>query len=219
MRRRLPHRILALTSQSTVKEDVVVKKYTCKKSLIWFFASLLVKGLYDYSVFPRERLAREAAFFMLRNDTPKLIYIKKNTLVREKVPGKSLSLEDAELLGRLIAKVHSQGWVLGDTKFDNFIVHPSGRVYLIDGEQAKASKKSRERAIDLVVAWTFLSIFDPLRCNKRVCSFLRSYLSSGGDRRAISYMLMHLGSLLLLLFTCPLGIRCALKLCREKFKS
>ncbi len=206
-------------SQSSLKGEVVLKKYTCKKSLIWLLASILVKGLYSYSVFPKERLAREAAFFMLRDDTPKLIYIKNNIMVREKVNGVALTPEDAELIGKIIANVHSQGWVLGDTKFDNFIRHPSGKIYLIDGEQAKASRKSRERAIDLVVAWTFLSVFNPLSCSRKVCEMLKSYISHGGDRRALTFMLLHLGSLLLLLFTCPLGIRCAIELCRERFKN
>ncbi len=217
MRRRLPHRLLLLTSQSSFKGDLVFKKYTLSKSVIWFFASILVKGLYDYSVFPKERLAREAAFFLLRDDTPSLIYLKNNVLVREMVPGRALGPEDAELLGKIVAKVHSQGWVLGDTKFDNFVIHPSGKIYLIDGEQARASRKSRERAIDLVVAWTFLSVFDPLRCGQRVCSFLRSYLESGGDREAVRRMLMHPGSLILSFFTCPLGLRCAARLCKGKF--
>jgi tRNA A-37 threonylcarbamoyl transferase component Bud32 len=92
-------------------------------------------------------------------------------------------LAHIEEAGRLLSRVHSLGWCLGDTKPDNMLVGKDGRLYLVDLEQAE---RGGDMSWDLALFLYFASRFNPsaARVEEMAKRFIGAYLERG-DREAV----------------------------------
>jgi tRNA A-37 threonylcarbamoyl transferase component Bud32 len=86
-------------------------------------------------------------------------------------------------VGEIFARVHSINVALGDTKPENVIVDPNGKIYLLDFEQAvQDGDKSWDMAEFLYYAGHYLP---PLHSNGKAQSianaFISGYVKAGGD--------------------------------------
>jgi len=100
-----------------------------------------------------------------------------------------LSLAQIGQAGAIMAKVHSRGIVLGDTKPENIIVKPDGALYMIDFEQAAQDSKG-DKAWDIAVFVYYAGHYIyPLNGNLKAESitkaFIKGYLAASGDVNAI----------------------------------
>ena len=134
---------------------------------------------------------------------PDVIHVdlERKALVKEYIDGEPLSAYIKEFFkgsddnprtyisqaAEIIAKAHSINVTLGDCKPDNFVVSRDYRVFFVDLEQAS---KGGERAWD-VAEFLYFSCHHahPTTPLERVSEFVRvfakSYLSSGGDVKAL----------------------------------
>ena len=86
-----------------------------------------------------------------------------------------------------MAKVHSQGMTLGDTKPENVMIGKDGTVYLLDFEQAtQDGDKAWDVAEFLYYAGHYLQ---PLYSNGTAeaitLAFIKGYLKGGGDLKTV----------------------------------
>ncbi|BCU70789.1 hypothetical protein [Stygiolobus caldivivus] len=163
-------------------KKLVMKCYNSSTSFKWYFISPSFRN-YPYSSDPRERMNREINFLTYRWDsikTPRIIDfdLEQTCLYREFIDGEEIKeIEQFEKLGKAIKYIHEQGFVMGDTKLENFIVS-EGRITVIDAEQAITSNDISYRSWDLLVlsfsiAYTFIK--DPLMFGKAIDSVYSSY--------------------------------------------
>jgi tRNA A-37 threonylcarbamoyl transferase component Bud32 len=87
----------------------------------------------------------------------------------------------------MFAQVHSLNVTLGDTKPENVIVDPNGKIYLLDFEQAShGGDKAWDVAVFLYYSGHYLQ---PLYSNGKAESitkaFVEGYLKGGGDANTI----------------------------------
>jgi len=139
-----------------------LKKYDRTPGLLkWFIiksASLPIT-LYPFTFVPRERLERESVFLRelvgkIPVPRPVLIDWGGIKLIREFIEGKKfvpgLNEKEYRSVTWAIRSIHDYGYVLGDTKFHNFIISGE-KVYIIDAEQAIKSKSKAHHAWDLFI--------------------------------------------------------------------
>jgi tRNA A-37 threonylcarbamoyl transferase component Bud32/predicted nucleotidyltransferase len=144
-----------ITYQSDGKEtSVVVKNYADVRSIKWALLGIWASAANKFSMTPLARLDREYGMTLaLRSDdigVPAIIAVApgERILVKEFVSGPTLSsiidkvqrsgdegTESIAAYGSLLARVHSSGIALGDTKASNVIVS-GDTLYLTDLEQA-----------------------------------------------------------------------------------
>ncbi len=187
------------------RRTLFLKRYLAWNSVKWVAAKLWAFPLRNFHVSPSMRLSNEL-FFMdyLRErgiPTPRVIHVswRRKALVRQAIRGHSVmdlwtssgfSDSTAERAvadcGRLIARVHGQGVVIGDCKADNVVVDEGGRLWLVDLEQASTSgDRSWDVAEFVLFAGRYL---DPSRAERFAESFARGYLEVGDEqvvRRAL----------------------------------
>ena len=87
-----------------------------------------------------------------------------------------------------MAKVHSKGIVLGDTKPENMIVKPDGTIYMIDFEQAtQGGDKTWDTTVFLYFAGHYFQPFNEgnARAELMAKAFVNGYLKAGGDAAVI----------------------------------
>ncbi len=144
-------------------EEYIWKKYTNEYGLVkWLVIQLasLPVAVYPFEMDPEKRMIREISFMSdtsKRTKTPKIYAVDwmDYSIVREYISGKSfdptLWKEDYVEIGRVLAKVHLDGYVLGDTKYLNFLRTQEGEYYVIDAEQAIKSEKHEYRFWDILV--------------------------------------------------------------------
>ncbi len=144
-------------------EKYIWKKYTHEYGLVkWLVIQLasLPIAVYPFEMDPEKRMTRELVFMtdnVKQTKTPKIHIVDwiDYTVVREYIPGKSfeptLWRQDYIEIGRVLARVHLDGYVLGDTKYLNFLKSSSGEYYIIDAEQAIKSNKNEYRFWDILV--------------------------------------------------------------------
>ena len=155
-----------ITSQTIVKKEgrvpIVLKCYESGSSLKWFILSPMFKSSYPYVVSPSERMKRELEFFLNDWETfrvPRVIDfdLKKKCVKREYLDARPLERpEDFELVGVALNEIHSKGYLMGDTKPQNYLVK-GDTIYVIDAEQAIKCNSPRLMAWDLVVLFFFAS--------------------------------------------------------------
>lgn len=147
---------------SIYNEKYIVKKYSRELGIIkWFIIKTAsrILNIYPYVSDPEERMRRETIFFTSIDvdvKHPKIFLMDwiNTTVIREYVPGEPISPIDKNVypvIGEILARIHHSGYVLGDTKFLNFLRTPGGEIYLIDAEQAITSREYKHRAWDLIV--------------------------------------------------------------------
>ncbi len=147
--------------QITLKEDgstkFVIKDYKALNSNKWYIITLFLGAEYPFVADSQSRLERELNFF--EQDTggvkkPKVISynLEDKLLKREYIDGE-IPYDKPELVSRALCSIHRAGYVVGDTKIENFLVDKSGVVSIIDAEQATVSHERR------LMAWDMLLLF------------------------------------------------------------
>jgi len=196
---------------------LVFKNYAREPGVLkWFLvktANIMARA-YPYTLDPATRMKREVEFFEHKAcpvSRPR-VFAKdwiKLVLVREFVEGKYAdprNPSDYRVVGETLAKLHNAGFALGDSKLYNFIITPSGSVYVIDGEQAIETWNEGYMYWDLLVfvitatyalievnAWKALQVAE-----NTYRELLESYLASGGvfaervlmEREKINYKIL-----------------------------
>jgi len=210
----------ALSQTSPVIVDgvkLVFKNYAREPGVLkWFLVKTadIVARVYPYTLDPATRMKREVEFFeheacpvprprIFAKDWIKLV------LVREFVEGKHADPRDPcdyRVVGEALAKLHSAGFALGDSKLYNFVITPSGSIYVIDGEQAIETWNKGYMYWDLLVfavTATYALIEASTRRALQVAEnayreLLESYLAVGGvfaervlmEREKINYKIL-----------------------------
>lgn len=179
------------------KGSVVVKHYTDVRSLKWALLGVWASAANKFSMSPLARLDREYGMTgTLRAAgvlTPSILAVApdERILVKEFVPGPTLSslideilkdgggsLKEVSEYGRVMAKVHSEGIALGDTKASNVVVGGDG-LYLTDLEQAvRGGDMAWDVAEFLYYTAKLSTKEEPMK--KVARAFLDSYAGSGG---------------------------------------
>jgi Kae1-associated kinase Bud32 len=103
----------------------------------------------------QQRTKREATILQkVKVGVPKLLEVKKDTIVMEFIPGDTLKnildgkLELARLAGERVAQLHALNIIHGDLTSSNMRVHKNV-VYLIDFGLSFFSDKTEDKAVDL----------------------------------------------------------------------
>ncbi len=190
-----------------IEKKVIVKRFKDWSGFKWFPLALWSFGARTFAVSGRSRLERECAISeRLRCEgfnVPKILHVSHNErlVFMEYVEGENLSnaikriatsksREKAEKdlakimrVGEIFAQVHSLNVALGDTKPENIIFAPDGKIYLLDFEQASHDgDKAWDVAEFLYYSGHYLK---PLYSNGKAESiaraFISGYLKGGGD--------------------------------------
>ena len=175
-----------LKGQVYLKEEngvkTVIKRYNDYESLKWWVVPLITNIFYPMTGSPESRLERELKLYNEKIDgvnLPKIINCNKDslTLEREYIEGRA-PYKETKLLGDLLYHIHSHGYVLGDTKIDNFILNKEDKkVYLVDLEQIYKSDDDRLRAWDIDLLFSSLSYnLNIIEYKKAVREFKSAYL-------------------------------------------
>ena len=143
-------------------DKLVAKKFTDWHNFKWFTLNLVTLGTKMFSVSGKARLSNEFGMsHLLRRrgihvpeilgvSLPNRILVEKYIdgcsmvdIVREIVGSRTAReshFEDIAQIGKNIARIHSLGIQLGDSKPENFLKDTSGKIYTIDLEQARKGK-------------------------------------------------------------------------------
>ena len=193
------------------EKKVLVKRFKDWSGFKWFPLSMWAFGAREFAVLGRSRLARECTISdFLRCEgfnVPKILHVShsERLVFMEYIEGENLSsaikriaaasgrqkidddLAKIEQVGELFAKVHALNVTLGDTKPENVIVDPDGKIYLLDFEQASHDgDKSWDIAVFLYYSGHYLQ---PWYSNGKAESiakaFVSGYLKAGGDVKTV----------------------------------
>jgi tRNA A-37 threonylcarbamoyl transferase component Bud32 len=193
------------------EKKVLVKRFKDWSGFKWFPLSMWSFGARTFAVLGRSRLARECTISdFLRCEgfnVPKILHIShsERLVFMEYIEGENLSsaikrigtvagmkklekdLAKIEGVGEIFARVHALNVTLGDTKPENVIIDPDGKIYLLDFEQASHDgDKAWDIAVFLYYAGHYLQ---PWYSNGKAESiakaFVGGYLKGGGDVNAV----------------------------------
>lgn len=203
---------LIKASTDHLEKKILVKQFKDLSSFKWFPLSMWSVGARSFSLLGKSRLERECAINELLNregfNVPKIFHVSTNErlVFMEYIEGKSLSAFikkialakekeslDAELdlieqVGEIYAKVHTLNVVLGDAKPDNILISKSGKLYLIDFEQAgRNGDKTWDVAEFLFFAGHYLQLNSESKAEAIVKAFINGYLFAGGDFNVIRF--------------------------------
>lgn len=186
---------------SVDQEQLVAKKYTDWFSLKWFTINLVTLGTKKFSVVGSSRLANEYGMNRILSKegipVPDIVHISvpDRILLERYVPGRNvaslvklasssdqLPSEDYEAafqIGRAMAKIHSVGVTVGDSKPENFVVSTDSKIYSLDLEQAA---KKGDKAWDVSEFLFYSGHYSPLMTqglSQFVDRFIEGYCQSG----------------------------------------
>ncbi len=189
----------------------LAKRYKDWSGFKWFPLTLWSFGVRSLSVSAQARLAKECAINeLLRSigfNVPKLFHVSnaQRLVFMEFIEGEGLHQTvkkiasakkhdkiDEELAliskaGEIMAKVHSHGITLGDTKPENMLVKADGSIYLIDFEQATQDPQEGDKAWDIAVFLYYSGHYlQPLNSGNIKAeyfakAFINGYLRAGGN--------------------------------------
>ena len=188
-------------------EKLVAKKFTDWHGFKWFTLNLVALGTKSFLVSGKARLTNEFGInhLLQRNfvNVPEIFHISISDrilvekyvdgisvvdiikkIVSERKPEQSL-YESISDVGRNIAKVHSLGIQLGDSKPENFIRSTEGKVFILDLEQAK---KGGDFAWDIAVFLYFSAHYSTPYGDKMrqlTDSFICGYREQGNSENLI----------------------------------
>ena len=155
-------------------EKIVVKDYSKPMGLIKWMITLFppISTYYPFETDPLERMLRETRFFETPPrgvGVPRVLRVDPQELVmeREFIEGQTYydnPREHSYHIGRTLGEVHRQDYCLGDTKPDNFVLSPSGKVYIVDAEQSLLKCEFEEyKTWDIMVFLAFLYLVEPIQ--------------------------------------------------------
>ncbi len=193
------------------EKKVVVKRFRDWSNFKWFPLTLWSVGTKTFAVFAVSRLERECAINRLLDSNgfsvPKILYVSpaERSIFMEYVKGEDLSelvkkigstKTPAEIgknlgiirrIGELLARVHSLGVALGDTKPENFMVGKNGEIFMMDFEQASRNGDMVwDVAEFLYYAGHDISPFvETNRVEQIAEAFVSGYLKAGGAVKTV----------------------------------
>lgn len=139
----------------------VEKRYNGTGSIKWLLSPPF-RMFYPFAVLPESRLEREVGFLESSSDVkkPRLYSCdrEKRSIKREYIEGRQ-DYTDGAGVGAALSSIHSEGYVIGDTKLSNFLSSDDG-CYIIDAEQAIQSDKKRHRVWDATFALVSSSYYN-----------------------------------------------------------
>ena len=194
-----------------VEKKVLVKRFKDWSGFKWFPLSMWSLGARTFAVLGRHRLARECAISeFLRCEgfnVPKILHVShsERLIFMEYIEGEDLSntikriatatstkkvekdLAKIAQVGEMFAQVHSLNVTLGDTKPENVIVDPNGKIYLLDFEQAShGGDKAWDVAVFLYYSGHYLQLlYSNGKAESITKAFVEGYLKGGGDTNTI----------------------------------
>jgi Kae1-associated kinase Bud32 len=190
---------------------VLAKRYKDLSGFKWFPLTVWSLGVRSLSVSAQARLAKECAMNeLLRSEgfnVPKIFHISnaQRLVFMEFIDGEGLhqtvkkiaaAKKDEDVTrelaminkaGEILARVHSRGITLGDTKPENMLVKSDGSIYLIDLEQASRVTQKGDKAWDVAVFLYYSGHYmQPLnagnvKAESFAKAFINGYLKAGGD--------------------------------------
>jgi tRNA A-37 threonylcarbamoyl transferase component Bud32 len=180
----------------TREKSVVVKNYTDVRSLKWALLGLWASAANKFSTAPLARMDREYGMTLRLGGlgvlVPEILAVApaERILVKEFVTGPTLSsiinnylkgtsdgISSVSAYGELMARIHSTGLVLGDTKPSNVVVSEGG-LFLTDLEQAFAGGDKAWDIAEFLYYTAKLSNREEAM-KKVAAAFLESYAKSG----------------------------------------
>ncbi len=186
---------------SADQEQLVAKKYTDWFSLKWFTINLVTLGTKKFSVVGSSRLANEYGMNRILSKegipVPDIVHVSvpDRILLERYVPGRNVAslvklasssdqlpsgdYEAAFQIGRAMAKIHSVGVTVGDSKPENFVVSTDSKIYSLDLEQAA---KKGDKAWDVSEFLFYSGHYSPLMTqglSQFVDRFIEGYCQSG----------------------------------------
>jgi len=202
---------LVKTVSRGVEKKVVVKRFRDWSNFKWFPLTLWSVGTRTFAVLGNSRLERECAINRLLDSkgfaVPKVLYVSPNErlIFMEHVEGENFSNVIArianskraveaekdfgifEKAGELFAMVHASGVALGDTKPENLLVTKSGKILMMDFEQAS---RNGDKAWDVAEFLYYTGheippFADAGRIEQIAKSFVSGYLKAGGNIKVV----------------------------------
>jgi tRNA A-37 threonylcarbamoyl transferase component Bud32 len=186
---------------SVGQEQLVAKRYTDWVNLKWFTINLVTLGTKKFSVMGKSRLANEYGMNRILSEegipVPEIVHVSipHRMLLERYVEGENvanlvklacssdqLSAREYGLaidVGKAMAKIHSVGVTVGDSKPENFLLSSDGKVYSLDLEQAA---RKGDKAWDLSEFLFYSGHYSPLMTqglSQLVDGFIEGYLKTG----------------------------------------
>jgi len=225
------------------EKKILVKRFKDWGSLKWFPLSIWSLGARSFAVLGRTRLEREQAISELLMqkgfNVPKILHVSasERLVFMEYIEAEDLSHAVKRIalakdwqkvdkdfatithVGELYARVHELGVVLGDTKPENVMVAPDGKIFLLDFEQAsRGGDRSWDIAEFLYFAGHYIPLNEEAKAEAIARAFISGYLSGGGDvacvRRAGTQKYTRVFSI----FTLPAMLRVMADVCKKAVK-
>jgi tRNA A-37 threonylcarbamoyl transferase component Bud32 len=233
--------IIKISSRKEEKR-ILVKRFKDWSGFKWFPLNLWSLGTPRFAVLAKTRLEKECVISEILQDAgfnvPKMLHVSlaERLVFMEYINGETLANQikklansktpkpDPETLatftrvGELIAKIHSLGVALGDTKPENVIINPAGEIYLLDFEQASRNggDKTWDAAEFLYYSGHYLPPLHSIRKAEAIASaFIVGYLRGGGDVNVIKKASLTKYTRVFSLFTAPAVITAMSRLCQE----
>ena len=194
-------RVLAF-SDDTHAKSVVVKNYADVRALKWALLGIWASTAKKFSTSANSRLEREYGMTLRLNSmgipVPRVLAVApaERILVKEFVSGPTLAsvinlflkgapggLASVSAYGEIIARLHTAGIALGDSKPSNVVVAEDG-LYLTDLEQAYQGGDQPWDIAEFLYYTAKLSIREDAM-KKVAHAFLESYAKSGDKSRIV----------------------------------
>jgi Kae1-associated kinase Bud32 len=232
--------LITANSNGTEKK-VLVKRFKDWSGFKWFPLTLWSLGARSFTVLGRYRLESECAISeRLRREgfnVPKVLHVSHNDrlVFMEYIEGENLSnaikriatsknkeqtekdLTKIMNVGESLAKVHALNVALGDTKPENVIVNPNGKLYLLDFEQAShGGDKAWDVAEFLYYSGHYLSSLNSNGKAESIArAFIKGYLRSGGNVSTIKKAGASKYTRVFSVFTLPAVILAMSNVCKK----
>lgn len=223
------------------EKSFLVKRFRDWSGFKWFPLNLWSLGTRTFAVLGKSRLERECVVSeLLRSegfDVPKILHVshRKRLVFMEYIEGENLSnivkrivasakrdanateLQFLTRVGEMLARVHSVGITLGDTKPENVIVTAEGRIFLLDFEQSSTGgDKSWDIAEFLYYSGHYLPPVQNADAASSIAkAFINGYLNAGGNVNAVRKAGATKYTRVFSLFTAPAVLLAMASICRK----
>ncbi len=228
-------------SANSLETKILAKRFKDWSGFKWFPLTLWSFGARSFAVSGQSRLAKECAIseFLLSEgfNVPKILHVSNaerivfmefiegeglnqaikrySTATDEKVTSNVLNI--VRSVGEILARVHEHNVSLGDTKPDNVLINPNGKIFLIDFEQAlQGGDKTWDIAVFLYYCGHYLQPFDSnLKAEAITQAFISGYLSGGGNVEKVRKAGLAKYTRVFSIFTMPATVFAISNVCKK----